>query len=50
MKRLSTILFVLVCIYTQAQQSYYNRVDFNLRGIALKQELAELITSTHTKN
>ena len=49
MKKLSTILFVLVCIYTQAQQSYYDGINFNLRGIALKQELAQLITSTHTK-
>lgn len=49
MKKLSTILFVLTCIYTQAQQSYYSGIDLNLRGLALKQELAELITSTHTK-
>ena len=49
MKKLSTILLVLTCIYTQAQQAYYDGVNFNLRGIALKQELAELITSTHTR-
>ncbi|MBQ0147005.1 MAG: endonuclease [Flavobacteriaceae bacterium] len=49
MKKLSTILFVLVGICTYAQQTYYNGINFNLRGIALKSELSDLIISTHTK-
>jgi len=49
MKKISTILFVMMCIYSQAQQAYYDNIDFNLRGIALKQELADLITSTHNR-
>ena len=49
MKKISTILFVLSCIYIQAQQAYYQNINLNLRGLALKSELADLITSTHRR-
>ena len=49
MKRLSTILMVLVGMCVQAQQAYYNGIDLTKRGVALKQELANLITSTHRR-
>lgn len=49
MKKIFTILVVFTCIYIQAQQSYYQNINLNLRGIALKQELADLITSTHRR-
>lgn len=50
MKNLTTILLFLTCIVTQAQQSYYDGINFNKRGVALKEELAYLITSTHTRS
>ena len=49
MKKISTILVILTCIVTQAQQAYYDGINLNLRGTALKQELANLITSTHRR-
>jgi len=50
MRNLYSILLGLVVTMVSAQQSYYNGINFNLRGVALKQELSDLITSTHTKN
>jgi endonuclease I len=47
MKKLLLIAY-LSCVSIFAQQSYYNDVDLTLTGIALKNELATKITSTHT--
>ncbi|WP_322970092.1 endonuclease [Faecalibacter sp. LW9] len=49
MRKLYSLLFAMMAIVATAQQAYYNGINFNLRGIALKQELAQLITATHTK-
>jgi endonuclease I len=49
MKRISTFLFLFICFIAQAQQAYYNGIDFTKRGIPLKEDLANLITSTHRR-
>ena len=49
MRKLYSLLFAMMAIVATAQQAYYSGVNFNLRGIPLKQELANLITSTHTR-
>ncbi|HUH25994.1 MAG TPA: endonuclease, partial [Flavobacterium sp.] len=49
---LSFITFLVVCFYSFGQQnipSYYSSIDLSLSGTALKQQLATLITNTHTK-
>ncbi len=44
-----TLLFTLFLIINgYAQQNYYNNVNLNLTGLALKEELSSKITSTHT--
>lgn len=44
-----TLLFTLFLILNgYAQQNYYNNVNLNLTGLALKEELSSKITSTHT--
>lgn len=50
MKKLFTFLFAFACIISQAQQAYYTGIDLTKRGMALKAELANLITATHSKN
>jgi len=43
--------FILTAFFSLnifAQQAYYNDVDLTLTGVALKQELATKIISTHT--
>lgn len=42
------LLFIFIYVSVSAQQSYYNDVDLSLSGIALKNELANKIISTHT--
>ncbi len=42
--------FILIISSLSAQQSYYDNVDLTLSGIALKNELANKITVTHTNN
>jgi len=49
MKKLYTLfLLVLLSLSIHAQQAYYNDVNLNLTGTALKTELATKITNTHT--
>lgn len=43
---LIVLLFFINAVFSQ--QSYYNDVNLNLEGIALKNELATKITNTHT--
>jgi len=49
-KRITSFLFlVFVAIAGFSQERYYSDVNLNLTGIALKQELATKIISTHTR-
>lgn len=50
MKKLFTFLFAFLYLIVQAQQAYYSGIDLTKRGTELKQELANLITLTHTNN
>ncbi len=47
-KKLHIIPFLLVSFFVFSQQDYYNNIDFTKSGIALKNDLATLITNTHT--
>ncbi|MBQ0116363.1 MAG: endonuclease [Flavobacterium sp.] len=51
MKKITLLLalFATSVIFAQ-QQAYYNGIDFNLNGQALKQALSTKITSTHTRS
>lgn len=45
------ILFVLLSTFALGQkQKYYNDINLDLNGKQLKEQLAELITKTHTRN
>ncbi|GAA4291631.1 endonuclease [Aestuariibaculum suncheonense] len=48
MKQLYLLFFFLLSTFTFSQQAYYNSIDFNQTGLNLKQDLANLITTTHT--
>ncbi|PQJ78677.1 endonuclease [Polaribacter porphyrae] len=48
MKKILLLSFTLFALFTTAQQSYYNGLDFSKSGVALKEDLATRITSTHT--
>ena len=48
-KKILTIL-LLITLNNFAQQPYYNDVNLNLSGIALKNELATKIINSHTNN
>ncbi|WP_051238805.1 endonuclease [Gaetbulibacter saemankumensis] len=48
MKQLYTIIFTFISAFVFRQQAYYNSIDFSKTGLALKQDLADLITTTHT--
>ena len=49
MKHFYTLICLLVSsLIIAQQQSYYDDIDFTLEGVALKLELADLITDTHT--
>lgn len=47
MKRLLTIIFLLVIGVSRAQQAYYNDVNLTKRGLELKDELTDKIIRTH---
>lgn len=49
MKKTIFLLFIFTTSIIFAQQAYYNDVNLSLDGIALKNELANKITITHTK-
>lgn len=53
MKQLSLFLFLMyaVCVFAQPadQVEYYKNIDFTLTGTALKAELANRITTTHSR-
>lgn len=51
-KNIPILLAFFLCInfYAQTIPTYYSSVDFTLNGTALKNELATLITNTHTNN
>ena len=48
-KKLLISFFFFSILVTYAQQTYYNGIDFTKSGIALKNDLATLISNTHTK-
>ncbi|HIP31396.1 MAG TPA: T9SS type A sorting domain-containing protein [Crocinitomicaceae bacterium] len=50
MKNTILALLLLVTTTLSAQQVYYNNVDLTLTGMALKAELTNKITVTHTNN
>lgn len=52
MKPKFTILLLLISflVFGQTAPSYYNGIDFTKTGNELKNQLATLITNTHTKN
>jgi endonuclease I len=50
MKKTLIIPILLISYFAFSQQSYYDDVDLSLSGIALKNELASKITSTHFNN
>ena len=50
MKNIFLYTFILFSNIVFAQQSYYNDVDLSLTGMALKNELASKIISTHYNN
>lgn len=50
MKNNYLLLFLLFSTYIFAQQSYYDDVNLNLSGLALKTELANKISNTHTNH
>ncbi|MGB0891243.1 MAG: endonuclease [Flavobacteriaceae bacterium] len=41
-------IFLIISSISYSQQSYYNGIDFNKTGLALKNDLATLIINTHT--
>ncbi|WP_298883713.1 endonuclease [uncultured Polaribacter sp.] len=49
MKRLLSLLVIIITTNAFAQQNYYNDVDLNLTGLTLKDELATKIISTHSQ-
>lgn len=49
-KTIFSALLFSWCGFLLAQQPYYSGIDMNLTGQPLKNQLAELITTTHTKN
>ena len=49
MKKKLLYIVTLFTISIHAQQAYYNDVDLQLTGVALKNELATKITATHVK-
>ena len=48
MKKKLLYFTILISSFAFSQQSYYNGIDFNKTGVALKSDLATLITNTHT--
>jgi len=48
MKKLLSVLFLLISSFLVAQEAYYNDVDKTLMGLDLKTALATKITTTHT--
>lgn len=46
----SALFLAMSALGFAQQQAYYNEIDFDLNGVPLKEELATLITNTHTKN
>lgn len=48
MKKIGSFLLFLYVVTLSAQQPYYDDVDLSLSGMALKNELATKIISTHT--
>lgn len=48
-KRIALQLFIFCATLMYGQQSYYNDVNLNVTGTALKEELATKIISTHTQ-
>jgi endonuclease I len=49
MKKIYSILLLLVVTLGFSQQAYYNGINFSLNGQPLKNQLAQLIITTHTK-
>ncbi|MFD0962725.1 endonuclease [Pseudofulvibacter geojedonensis] len=48
MKKIFLVLFLLPLLVVAQIPNYYNGIDFSLTGDALKAELSNLITNTHT--
>ena len=48
MKKLLLTILLSLSISIYAQEAYYNGIDFSKSGVALKQDLATRIISTHT--
>ena len=48
MKKLLLLLFIISFSVSFSQEAYYNDVDKTLTGLALKDELASKIITTHT--
>lgn len=44
------LFFLFISFLSYSQQAYYNDVDLSKTGLALKNELANKITATHTNN
>lgn len=49
LKRLHFSLLFFASFFVQAQQAYYNDVNLNLTGLALRDELATKVINTHVK-
>lgn len=50
MKKITSLLILLPFLCLAQIPAYYNSVDFNSNGVNLMQQLAQLITATHTTN
>lgn len=50
LKRISSIMLIMLSSFAFSQEAYYNGLDLNLTGIALKNELATKIINTHTNS
>lgn len=48
LKKLFIGFLLIFSVYLQAQQAYYNDVNLNLTGLALRDELATKVINTHT--
>lgn len=48
MKKITLYILLFTTLFCAAQQPYYSSIDFSKTGIPLKNDLAALITSTHT--
>ncbi|WP_333695015.1 endonuclease [Flavobacterium sp.] len=47
MKKIYSFFLLFVAAISFSQQAYYNNINFNLNGQALKNQLAQLISDTH---